>query len=184
VTTTDEAEVRLHEALGESQRLGFLGDWSIGEVIAHSRVFVDALSLVEGTVIDLGSGGGVPGLVLAVDRPDLAIVLLDRRAKRTDFLSRMVRRLELTDHTTVVTADIDEVLRKQPPAFDAVVARGFGPPEPTLRTAVKCLASDGIVVISEPPTGDRWDPELLSALEVFRVPSDSRLAVFERGLPT
>ena len=42
------------------------------------------------TVLDLGAGGGVPGLVIAHDLPDLHVTLLDRRAKRTDFLERVV----------------------------------------------------------------------------------------------
>ena len=80
-----ELEEQLHEALGRAQRLGFLGERPIPEVIAHARGFVSALGEVTGSVIDLGAGGGVPGLVIAVDRPDLAITLLDRRTKRTDF---------------------------------------------------------------------------------------------------
>ena len=47
----------------------------------------------SGTVVDLGSGGGVPGLVIARARPDLRLVLVDRRAARTDHLPRLVRRL-------------------------------------------------------------------------------------------
>ena len=75
------------------------------EVIEHARSFVAALSGVTGSVIDLGAGGGVPGLVVAVDRPDLQLTLLDRRTKRTDFLAQMIRRLDLTAHTHVLAAD-------------------------------------------------------------------------------
>jgi 16S rRNA (guanine527-N7)-methyltransferase len=125
---TSEAERHLHEALGASQRLGFLGDRPIPEVIVHARAFVGALADVEGRVIDIGSGGGVPGLVLAVDRPDLAVTLLDRRTKRTDFLLRMVRRMHIVDRVTVVAADVEEALRTGLGGFDAVTARGFGPP--------------------------------------------------------
>ena len=82
----DRVEEELHEALGTSQRLGFLGDRPIDEVIEHARAFVSAVEGISGSVIDLGAGGGVPGLVLAVDRPDLLITLLDRRTKRTDLL--------------------------------------------------------------------------------------------------
>ena len=173
-----EVDQELHEALGASQRLGLLGDRPIGAVIDHARAFVSALAEVSGTVIDLGSGGGVPGLVIAFDRPDLQVTLLDRRTKRTDFLSRMVRRYEWTEHVAVIAADVDELLRADVPRFDAVVARSFGSPETTLGIAVRLVAVDGLIVISEPPSGDRWDPDLLHRLGVERRPSESRVACF------
>ena len=63
---TDRA---LAEALAVSQRLGMLGERPIDEVIAHAGAFVDALAGTRGTVVDLGSGGGVPGLVIARAAP-------------------------------------------------------------------------------------------------------------------
>ncbi len=181
-TPGTEVEEELHEALGRSQRLGFLGDRAIPEVIEHARSFVRALENVSGSVIDLGSGGGVPGLVLAVDRPDLRITLLDRRTKRTDFLSQMVRRMRLADRVSVVAADVDDAIRSGHVDFDAAVARGFGPPEFTLRSAVRCLRPGGVVVISEPPSGDRWDQDLLDELGLQRTPSDSQVVRFMRDL--
>ena len=44
-------------------------------------------------MLDIGSGGGLPGLVIAHDRPDVHVTLIDRREKRTDLLQRQVTRL-------------------------------------------------------------------------------------------
>jgi 16S rRNA (guanine527-N7)-methyltransferase len=173
-----EVELKLHEALGRSQRLGFLGDWPIPEVIEHARSFVTALDGVTGSVIDLGAGGGVPGLVVATDRPDLQLTLLDRRTKRTDFLAQMIRRLDLSTHTQVLAADVDDAIQSGYVGFDAAIARGFGPPEFTLRAAVACVRTGGVIIISEPPSGDRWEPELLRELQVVRTPSDDRVVRF------
>jgi 16S rRNA (guanine527-N7)-methyltransferase len=175
-----EVEEELLEALGRSQRLGFLGDRPIPEVIEHARSFVQALTGVSGSLIDLGAGGGVPGLVLAVDRPDLRITLLDRRTKRTDFLSQVTRRMRMADRVSVLAADVDDAIRAGQVGFDAVVARGFGPPEFTLRSAVRCVRPGGVIVISEPPTGDRWDHELLDELGLERTSSDARVVRFVR----
>ena len=101
-----------------------------------------------GAILDLGSGGGVPGLVLAHDQPTWHVTLLDRRRTRTDFLARMVRRLGWQDRVDVRTGDAETV---DGPPFDAVVARGFGPPVHTLTTALGWVRADGLVVISEPP---------------------------------
>ncbi len=168
----------LHEALGRSQRLGLLGSRPIVEVIDHARAFVRALDGVVGSVIDLGAGGGVPGLVIAFDRPDLRITLLDRRTKRTDFLTQMVRRFDLGDRVVVMAAEADDAIRSGLVGADAVVARGFGPPEFTLRTARHCVRPGGVIVISEPPTGDRWDPDVLVELGLVRTPSDLRVVRF------
>ncbi len=165
--------------LEESQRLGFLGDRDIAEVIEHARAFVAALDGVDGTVADLGSGGGVPGLVIAHDRPDLQIVLVDRRSKRTDFLDRMVRRLRWGDRVTVICADVEDLITTSP-TIDAAVARGFGPPATTLDMASRLVRGGGRVIISEPPQGERWPEELLADLGVCRLDDDrGAVSVFE-----
>ena len=176
----------LYEALGESQRLGFLGDRPIVEVIEHSRLFVTALDGLDSgcggkpEVIDLGSGGGVPGLVIAHYRPDVVLTLLDRRTKRTDFLKRLISRLGWADRVTVIADDAINVVKTSREFYDAVVARGFGPPDQTLTIATALVRPGGRVVISEPPYGDRWSPALLEELRVERLSSVGRVAIFER----
>ena len=187
----DEPAPALVDALLDAQRLGFLGPRPIPEVILHARGFVRALLAghAEGhieTILDLGSGGGVPGLVLAHDLPTARLTLLDRRAKRTDALERVVRRLGWHDRVTVVCTDVAAFVPDRP--FDAVVARGFGPPAFTLTAAARLVRVGGPIVISEPPAADRWDEDLLAELGLRRIddtpgemasgPLDGRVAVF------
>lgn len=165
-----EPSVALVDALRDAQRLGFLGSRPIPEVISHARGFVRALEareLVVESVLDLGSGGGVPGLVIAHDLPAVRLTLLDRRAKRTDALERLVRRLGWQDRITVACTDVTTFNPDEP--FDAVVARGFGPPEFTLAQARRFVRDDGPIVISEPPGVDRWDERQLAELGLHRV---------------
>lgn len=154
---------RLIETLREAQRFGFFGDRDIAEAVEHARSFVDAIGpLPPGArLLDLGSGGGLPGLVVADAYPEATVVLLDRREKRTDFLARAVRRLDWS-HVRVVVADARRWMPDDGRRFDVVTARGFGPPEFTLRTARRL--TDGVIVVSEPPGDDRWDPALLAEL--------------------
>lgn len=181
------ASPALVRALTEAQRLGFLGERDLDEVIAHARGFVTALDdltgIARGRIVDLGAGGGVPGLVIADERPAWALTLVDRRAKRTDFLQRMVTRLGWTDRVEVRCADVDDLIRESPHHFVAAVARGFGPPERTLTVAEQLTVPRGRIVVSEPPGGDRWDPALLDRLGLqYRDLSldAGRFAVFER----
>ncbi len=105
--------------------------------------------------------------MIAHDRPDLAVTMLDRRAKRTDALERVVRRLGWGDRVSVVCQDVagfEPIV-----LFDSIVARGFGPPEFTLETAARLVAPGGPIVISEPPGADRWDISLLDRVGLRRV---------------
>jgi 16S rRNA (guanine527-N7)-methyltransferase len=159
----------LTAALTEAQQLGFLGRRPIPEAIEHSMAFVRALPEQCERIVDIGSGGGLPGLVIAVERPEVELTLVDRREKRTDFLRRVVLRSGWA-HVDVLTMDVaalaDDVTAGRRPPFDAVTARGFGPPATTLRLAAQLVAPTGVVVISEPPAGDRWPNALLSELGV------------------
>lgn len=175
----------LIEALGSSQRLGFLGGLPIPAVLAHARHFVAAVSawcaVDPPWIADIGSGGGVPGLVLAVDLPAARVTLIDRRATRTDHLSRLVRRLALADRVEVVTAELPTTDAELVARFDVVTARGFGPPPTTLAAARPLLHEGGIVVVSEPPAGgpDRWPADLLETYDLVRCTAPgSEVAVF------
>jgi 16S rRNA (guanine527-N7)-methyltransferase len=165
----------LTETLRQAQRFGFFGAAPIEDAISHARQFVAAIGEVRRgtTLLDLGSGGGLPGLVLAGALPQARMVLLDRRQKRTDFLERAVIRLGF-EHVDVWCDDAqriaESVRRRELEPFDLITARGFGPPESTLRLAVGCLGTPvprtGSIVISEPPVGDRWPVELLDELDL------------------
>lgn len=166
---TDMAEMAaLREVLARAQRLGTLGDRPIDEVIEHARQFVAGLEGVTGCVLDMGTGAGVPGLVIAIERPDLELVLVDRRATRMDELTRAVVSLSLTGRVSVVTADMEALARDEKfrERCAAVVSRGFGPPEVTVRAARPMLSVGGRLVVSEPPhqDPDRWPVEVLAEL--------------------
>lgn len=86
------------------------------------------------TVVDVGSGAGLPGIVLAVARPDLHVVLVEPLARRTAFLSEAVAVLGL-ERTTVVRARAEECVGNLAPA-DVVTARAVAPLD---RLAAWCL---------------------------------------------
>jgi 16S rRNA (guanine527-N7)-methyltransferase len=118
-------------------------------------------------VLDLGSGGGVPGLVLAEALPRLQLTLLDAGARRCRFLRGAVTELELGDRVEVVEERAETAARHpvRRDAFDVVVARSFGSPAVTAECAVGFLRLGGSLVVSEPPeAGIRWPPEELAGL--------------------
>jgi 16S rRNA (guanine527-N7)-methyltransferase len=131
--------------------------------VQRADAFVALVPSAAETLVDLGSGGGLPGLVIASRRPDVAITLVERRRTRADLLERAVRSLGLAAHVRVVADDARHLLARAPASFDVVTARSFGPPQETLELAVALLRPSGRVLIAEPPeaAGDRWPPELV-----------------------
>lgn len=116
--------------------------------------------------LDLGSGGGVPGLVLARVWPDSTWVLLDAHTRRTAFLTEAVEQLGLTGRVVVHNGRAEEAGRSPElrASFDLVTARGFGPPAVTAECAAPLLRVGGLLVCSEPPGApdDRWPGEPLA----------------------
>lgn len=106
-----------------------------------------------GRVLDLGSGGGVPGLVLADDHPTLCLVLLDSAERRCRFLREAAADLDLGDRVEVVEERAETAARDpaRRGAVDVVVARSFGSPAVTAECAVGFLRLGGHLVVSEPP---------------------------------
>lgn len=76
------------------------------------------------TVCDLGSGAGLPGVVLALTRPDLSVTLLEPLLRRSTFLTEAVTSLEVTN-VEVVRARAEHLAGKR--SFDAVTARAVAP---------------------------------------------------------
>ena len=102
MVSTAPAEVTLTAILQRAQAQGVLGARPIAEVLAHARGFVAALPDDAVSVVDLGSGAGIPGLVIALDRPTLRVTLVDRRASRVDTLQRAIIALGWADRVVAV----------------------------------------------------------------------------------
>ena len=160
----------LIEILEEARDLGFLGPGAVVDHIDHAKAFLATLDGVpEGRSLDLGSGGGVPGLVLAQARPHSEWVLLDASARRTAFLVRAVTALGLAPRVQVMTGRAEELARREDhrASYALVVARSFARPAVVAECAAPLLAVGGALVVSEPPGGNggaRWPEDGLQAL--------------------
>lgn len=61
------------------------------------------------TVADIGTGAGLPGLVLALIRPDLKLILVDTLQRRCEFLNEMVVRFDLADRVKVIWGRAEDI---------------------------------------------------------------------------
>jgi 16S rRNA (guanine527-N7)-methyltransferase len=167
-------------SLDAAREWGFLGPGPVVRHVRHARAFARAVEQqvggpVVGKVLDLGSGGGLPGLVMAVEWPQAHLVLLDSSSRRADFLRQAVIDCGLAGQVEVVCGRAEEVARDpdRRSSFDIVVARSFAAPAVTAECAAPFLKVGGCLAVSEPPgdpardrsTGSgRWTVEGLAIL--------------------
>ncbi len=140
---------------------------------AWTRHGLDAFSLVPlladlpagARVLDMGSGGGVPGIPLAIARPDLRFTLVDATAKKTAFLVAVADALGL-DNVTVINARAEELtsgdLRR---AFDAVTARAVAKIAALLPWTAPFAKAGGRLLFIK---GERAGEELADAAKALR----------------
>jgi 16S rRNA (guanine527-N7)-methyltransferase len=172
----------LLEALDQSRHWGFLGEGPLDVHVAHALGFAEAaeaLGSTDGTWLDLGSGGGIPGLILANHWPDRPGILLDSNERRAHFLLEVVASLGWEDRVQVIT-ERAEVAGRQlglRGALSLVVARSFGAPPVTAECGAPFLRLGGALIVSDPPatgpaddlTEVRWPPEGLAQVGLERV---------------
>lgn len=143
-----------------------------------------------GHVIDIGSGAGLPALVLADAFPDTTWTLVERRAGRTDLLRRAVHRLGFADRVEIHSEDVAVVARSVlRGSADWVTARSFGPPGDTAECASPFLRPGGCLLTSEPfdcRLDSRWPISGLARVDLslvgeWETPA-GRYARFVRGV--
>ena len=135
------------------------------------------------SVCDVGSGAGLPGLVLAIRRPDLQVTLVEPLLRRTTFLDEAVQHLALTN-VEVVRGRADALHGRR--SFDVVTSRAVANLGVLLRWSLPLAASDGAVLALKGATAHQ---ELLDAEDIIaelggRRPEVITLDRIELSVPT
>ena len=121
----------------------------LGEIlrrhIGESLFGASLLPARTGTLYDIGSGAGFPGIPLKLARPDWELVLVESDHRKAAFLSEVVRTLNL-ESARVVAERFDQ-LDTQPAVADVVTARALGQYDGLLVWARKALRPGGIVIL-------------------------------------
>jgi len=157
--------------LERSRELGFLGPQPIARQIEHALDFWRAI-VASGLgssqrILDLGSGGGLPGLVLLDRASGASVALLDGSVRRCSFLDDSLAELAVGSRARVLCGRAEDLGRQDQlrSSFDLVVARSFGPPAVVAECAAPFLAPGGHLLVSEPPEGavfERWPEDGIS----------------------
>lgn len=116
----------------------------------------------DAAVADIGSGAGLPGLVVALARPDLQVTLVEPLLRRTTFLGEVVAALGL-DNVVVRRDRADALHGKQ--TFDVVTARAVAPLERLLGWCMPLVTPTGAMVAMK---GDSAEEEVAAAAPALK----------------
>jgi 16S rRNA (guanine527-N7)-methyltransferase len=154
--------VRYAELLAEAGvRRGLIGPREVPRLWERHLLNCAVLSEVvpEGvSVCDVGSGAGLPGIPLALVRPDLRITLLEPLLRRTTFLEEVVTLLGL-ENVTVVRGRAEEMIGRMP-TVDVVTARAVAPLDRLAGWGLPLLRPHGEMAVLK---GDTAQEEVLAA---------------------
>jgi 16S rRNA (guanine527-N7)-methyltransferase len=119
-------------------------------------------------VVDIGAGGGFPGIIWKILRSEIALTLVERKYKKAAFLERAVVVLRL-NNVEVVAKDALETANKEKyrRKYDVAVSLAVGPTE-RLFKAVESFLRKGGYYCSVRPTGEKARPARIGSSLVLR----------------
>ena len=137
-------------------------------------------------VLDVGAGGGLPGIVLAISRPDMKVSMIDTVHKKTAFLTQVKAELGLAN-VTVYTKKVQE--REVSDKFDVITSRAFADLSDFVEWSGHVLAEGGrfIALKGVAPSEERerlpadWKVTDLQPLRVPRLGAERHLVFIERS---
>jgi 16S rRNA (guanine527-N7)-methyltransferase len=139
------------------------------------RHILDSLAVIPylmgPRVLDFGTGPGLPGLVLAIARPDWGLTLLDSSLKKLRFVRQAIQELNI-DNAEVVETRIEAYQSVQ--GFDTAITRAFGTLAEISIAALPVCASEGVIAAMK---GAYPDTELAEVVESVQIRNIHRLKV-------
>jgi 16S rRNA (guanine527-N7)-methyltransferase len=157
----------LEALLSEARRFGFLGPGPVTAQMERSLAFAKMVTAVPQIAVDLGSGGGLPGLVLALTWPSSRWVFVESNQRRAAWLESALETLGAANRVDVLCDRAENIARTTlRGASDLVTARSFAPPAPTAECAAPLLKLGALLLVAEPPASplSRWSVEGLENL--------------------
>jgi len=142
----------------------------------HDSLLLEYLYHPEGTLLDVGSGAGFPGLPLAINSPDLQVTLLEPIEKRCSFLNHVIEQLEL-NNVEVIRMRAEEFSGR---TFNYVTSRAVAPMNILCELCLPLTAINGHFIAMK---GPKAKEELEQAQKAIRILGGETAEVRELLLP-
>jgi 16S rRNA (guanine527-N7)-methyltransferase len=147
--------------------------------VADALTILPHLPTTGHRLADIGSGGGVPGIVLAIARPDATVTLVESTKKKADFLSAAVVELGL-DNVMVEPRRAEELGRSGArESFDVVVARAVATMPWLAEWMLPLVVKGGLMLAMKGPKVDR---EMIGAAKAIRMLGGGQVQIFPADL--
>lgn len=166
------------ELARRGEELGLIGPLELPRLWTRhilNSALVAPLLQAEGRVADVGSGAGLPGLVLAIARPDVHFTLIEPMERRVDWLTGEVERMGL-DNVDVLRARAEDVADDV--VVDQVTARAVSALSKLIPLTVPLVRSGGQLILAK---GARVDEEIEKARKVILRKRLTDVEVLELG---
>jgi 16S rRNA (guanine527-N7)-methyltransferase len=135
-------------------------------VIKHTLDSLSASSAIEGTkIIDIGSGGGTPGIPLAIALPEKKFYLIEATQKKASFLNEAVRTLKL-DNVEIICERGESVTNL---SADTVISRAFGTLNYLVTTSRHMLPKEGLFLAMKGKINPDEIRGLISGFSVLQI---------------
>ena len=113
------------------------------EIVTHH--FLDCLAVIpfikSSTLLDVGTGAGLPGIVIAIVNPDIKVSLVDKVGKKITFIKRIIAELEIKNIETY--HDRVELLTSEE-KYDGIISRAFSNMEVFIKSTKHLIKSQGV----------------------------------------
>ena len=113
------------------------------EIVTHH--FLDCLAVIpfvkSSTLLDIGTGAGLPGIVIAIVNPDIKVSLIDKVGKKITFIKRIIAELEIKNIETY--HDRVELLTSEE-KYDGIISRAFSNMEVFIKSTKHLIKSQGV----------------------------------------
>ena len=113
------------------------------EVVTHH--FLDCLSIIpfikSSSLLDVGTGAGLPGIIIAIVKPDIKVSLIDKVGKKIAFIKRVVPELEIKNIDTY--HDRVELLTSEE-KYDGIISRAFSNMDDFIKSTKHLIKSQGV----------------------------------------
>jgi 16S rRNA (guanine527-N7)-methyltransferase len=176
--TLGRLEVMVETLLRWQKAINLVGKATLDQVwtrhILDSAQLLPLIPAPAKTLVDLGSGAGFPGLVLAALRPDLDVTLIESDARKSAYLGEASRKMGLPKLPRIVVSRIEAAA---PANADIVTARALAPLGQLLAWADRHRGNPAICLFHK---GKGWQAELTGAMKDWEIESTPQASVTDR----
>ena len=151
----------------------------------YLKHFYDSLTLVKiadisnGTLLDIGTGAGFPGLVLAIAFPNLKVTLLDSNNKKIKFLEECLKILKL-NNVSIVYQRAEDYAHQNREKYDFITSRAVAELRILLELGLPCLKVNGSFLIMKANVSKEEQENSIETLKILNSTIDN---ILELDLP-